>query len=142
MDFFPEKSREKVKRKMIEMAQKYRTKHPNRNLKVPFWSKAALSGFKGMNYYDPLFGENFYNDSFHCEIPHEEMLKSIKCETVFMKAQTNISESGILMAALGEEDLKMVSMLVPDCNIVRFDCGHGIHVEKEREFIECLVKMK
>lgn len=138
-NFFPERAREKVKAKMIAMAKKYRAKYPTKNLKVPFWPKAALSGFQGMNCYDPLFGENFYNDSFHCEIPHEELLKNIKCKTIFMKAQTHISESGILMAALSEDDLKMVLCLVPDCSVVRFDCGHGIHIEKAKEFVECLL---
>lgn len=138
-NFFPDKSREKVKGKMVKMAEKYRKKHPDRNLKVLFWPKAALSGFQGMNHYDPLFGETFFNDSFHCGIPHEDILKNIKCKTVFMKAKTNISEDGILMAALSEEDLDRVSELIDDCQIVRFDCGHGIHIERPKEFLECLL---
>lgn len=141
-NLFPEKSREQVKPKMIGMAAKYRKKHPDRNLKVMFWPKAALSGFKGMNNYDPLFGENFYNDSFHCGILHEEILRNIKCKTIFMKAQTNISDNGILMAALSEDDLEKVSELIFDCKIVRFDCGHGIHIEKPKKFIKCLSKLE
>lgn len=117
---------------MTAMASKYRKKHPDRNLKVMFWPKAALSGFQGMNKYDPLFGEAFFNDSFHNGIPHEDILNNIKCKTIFMKAQTNISEDGILMAALSEEDLKRVSELIADLQIVRFDCGHGIHIETRR----------
>ncbi len=140
-NFFPEKSREKVKGKMTVMAEKYRRKYPDRNLKVMFWPKAALSGFQGMNNYDPHFGETFYNDSFHKDIPHEEILKNIRCETIFMKAKTNISEEGILMAALSEDDLKRVSDLIRGCRIVRFDCGHGIHIEKPKEFIECLMNL-
>jgi len=100
---------------MIKMAAKYRAKHPDRDLKVPFWPKAALSGFQGMDHYDPLFGETFYNDSFHCGIAHEDILRNIKCQTLFMKAQTNINEDGILMAALSEEDLKKVTELIADC---------------------------
>ena len=141
-NFFPEKSREKIRQKLTAMASKYRKKHPDRNLKVMFWPKAALKGFQGMNRYDPLFGEAFYNDSFHSGIPHEDILKKIKCRTVFMKAQTNISEDGILTAALNEEDLKRVSELVADCQILRYDCGHGIHIEKPDEFIECLLNLK
>lgn len=137
-NLFPEKSREKVKRKIIGMAAKYRKKHPDKNLKVIFWPKAALEGFRGMNNYDPLFGEAFYSDSFHNGIRHENILRGIKCRTVFMKARTNISEDGILMAALSEEDLERVSELIADCRVVRFDCGHGIHTEKPEEFIECL----
>lgn len=126
---------------MIGMAAKYRKKHPDKNLRVMFWPKAALSGFHGMNHYDPLFGETFYNDSFHAGILHEDILRKIKCRTVFMKAQTNFSKDGILMAALSEEDFKNVSELIADCQIVRFDCGHGIHVEKPKEFIECLITL-
>lgn len=140
-NMFPEKSREQVKQKMVKIAAKYREKHPDKNLKVMFWPKAALSGFQGMNNYDPLFGENFYNDSFHCGIPHEEILKNIKCKTIFMKARTDISEDGILMAALNEDDLAKVSGLITGLKVVRFDCGHGIHIEKPKEFIECLVKL-
>lgn len=137
-NLFPEESREKVKSKMIAMAAKDRIKHPDGNLKVMFWPKAALSGFQGMNRYDPLFGEAFFDDSFHCGIPHEDILKKIRCKTVFMKAETNVSDDGILMGALSEEDLERVSELIDDCRIVRFDCGHGIHIEKPKEFIECL----
>ena len=45
------------------------------------------------------------------------------------------------MAALSEEDLKRVSELIADLQIVRFDCGHGIHIEKPKEFIKCLANL-
>ena len=140
-NFFPDKSREKVKGKLVDMAQSYRKKHPEKNLKVPFWPKYALSGFRGMNNYDPYFGETFYNDSFHAGIQHDEILKNIKCETLFMKAKTNVSEDGILMAALNEDDVIKVSQLIQNCRVVHFDCGHGIHVERKKEFIHCLLNL-
>ena len=140
-NLFPETSREKIKQKMIAMAEKYRKKHPKNDLRVLFWPKSALSGFQGMNNYDPLFGEAFYSDSFHSGIPHEELLQNIKCKTIFMKAKTNTSEDGILMAALSEEDLKRISELIDDFQIVRFNCGHGIHIEKPKEFVECLIRL-
>ncbi len=135
---FPEASREKIRGKLTAMAARYRQKHPDRDLKVPFWPKAALSGFQGMKRYDPLFGEAFYTDSFHAGIPHEELLKNIRCKTIFMKAKTDAGADGVLMAALSEEDLKRVSDLLLACEIVRFDCGHGIHIEKPKEFVACL----
>lgn len=141
-NFFPEESRERIKKIMIKMATYYRKKHPNKNLKVMFWPKAALSAYRGMNNYDPLFGEAFFNDHFHCEIPHENILREINCKTVFMKAKTDISEDGILMAALNEEDLNRVSELITNLQIVRFDCGHGIHMERPKEFVECLMSLE
>lgn len=77
-----------------------------------FWPKYTLSAFQGMNDYDPLFGETFFNDSFHCGILHEDILKNIKCKTVFLKAQTKINKDGILMAALSEEDLEKAAELI------------------------------
>lgn len=141
-NFFPEEARERIRKIMIKMATYYRKKHPNKNLKVMFWPKAALSAYRGMNNYDPLFGEAFFNDYFHCEIPHENILREINCKTVFMKAKTDISEDGILMAALNEEDLNRVSELITNLQIVRFDCGHGIHMERPKEFVECLMSLE
>lgn len=140
-NFFPEKSREKLKGKMTDMAAKYRRKHPQKNLKIMFWPKIALSSFKGMNNYDPAFGRTFYDDSFHCGIPHEEILKKIKCETIFIKAKTDFSEDGILFAALNEDDLERLSKLVENLRVMRFDCGHGIHIEKPKEFTECILNL-
>ena len=136
--FFPGDSREKVRPKLVAMAAKYREKHPDKNLKVMFWPKSALSAYQGMNQYDPRFGEAFYDDSFHAGIPHEETLKQIRCKTVFMKARTETND-GLLMAALNEDDVRRVSELIADCTVVRFDCGHGIHTEKPKEFLRCLM---
>ena len=48
----------------------------------------------------------------------------------------------ILMAALSEDDLKRVLELIADLQIVRFACGHGIHIEKPKEFIGCLANLE
>ena len=43
--------------------------------------------------------------------------------TVFIKAKTEIGADGVLMAALSEEDVQRVAELIPECTVVRFDCG-------------------
>lgn len=138
-DFFPEKSREKFKRKMVRMAEKNRKKYPDRDLKLLFWPKAALEGYRGMKDYDPYFGEAFYSDSFHAGIAHEEMLAKIECKTIIMKAKTKFSEDNILLAAMSEEDVQRVNQLIKNSEIVRFDCGHGVHMEKPMEFLRCFL---
>ncbi len=140
-NFFPAESRDKVKGKLTKMAADYRSKYPEKDLRVPFWPKAALAGFQGMNHYDPLFGETFYNDTFHCGISHEDMLKKIRCETIFMKAKTKIDSDGILHAALSEDDVQKTAELIENCKIVRFECGHGIHIEKQKVFVRCLLDL-
>jgi len=136
-NFFPQSSRETVREKLTASAKKFRANHPDKNLKVPFWPKYALAGFVGMNNYDPKFGEAFYTDSFNAGISHAEILKKISCETVFLKAKS-AEGNGILMCALSEDDLAEVAHLT-SCSVVRFDCGHGIHVEKKREFLKAVI---
>ena len=137
-NFFPESSRENVREKLTASARKFRTNHPDKNLKVPFWPKYALAGFVGMNNYDPRFGEAFYTNSFNDGLSHAEILKKISCETIFLKAKS-AEDNGILMCALSEEDLAEVVRLTM-CSVVRFDCGHGIHIEKKRDFLKVLLR--
>ena len=134
--FFPEKSREKMRSKLTANARKYREKHPDKTLKVMFWPKAALEAFKGMNNYDPRFGETFYTDTFHEHIDYDKLLSGIACQTVFLKAKTEIDENGIQMCALTDDDVERLERLIANVIVIRFDCGHGIHSEKKREFLE------
>ena len=137
-NFFPDKSRDKIKEKLVKSVIKFRLKHPNKPIKVPFFPKSALEIYRAMNEYDPYFGEAFYNDIFNSGILHSDILKSISCKTCLMKAKTIFDDNGILLAAMSDEDAKLVLNLIARCSVVQFDCGHGIHIEKKKEFIEAI----
>ena len=137
-NFFPEDSRDKIRNKLGEFALKYRNKHPEKTLKVPFWPKKFLEPFKGMNEYDPYFGESFYNDSFNTNVDFEYLLSNIKCNTLFMKANTTIGQDGLIQGALTDENLKKVTELISNIKVEYFDCGHGIHNEKSKQFINSI----
>ncbi len=136
-DFFPDKSRDKVKTALVARAKKYREKHPDRTLKVPFWPKAALLAYRGMQNYDPKFGEAFYLDTFNEGVDHAQMLSQITCETIYLKAKTVLGSDGTLQAANSEEDAAKVQTLIPNCRTVKLDCGHGIHIERKKDFLAC-----
>ena len=138
-NFFPDNSRETVRNKLSALARTYRTKHPNKNLKVPFWPKQFLEGFKGMQNYDPFFGEAFHSDSFHRQIDYTQLLSQITCPTLFLKANTTIGENGLLQGALSDSDLAHVGSLIKHMDTVYFDCGHSIHTEKPKEFAAALI---
>ena len=53
-DFFPETAREKLRPRLIASAAKYRRKHPERDLRVPFWPRTGLAAYQGMNRYDDI----------------------------------------------------------------------------------------
>ena len=135
-NFFPDDSRDKIKSKLGSFALKYRKKYPEKTLKVPFWPKKFLEVFKGLNDYDPYFGEAFYNNSFNDNINYNELLSNIKCNTLFMKANTIIGKDKLIQGALTNEDLEQVIKLISNIQVVYFNCGHGINNEKPREFIK------
>ena len=105
-----------------------------------FWPKKFLEGFRGLQNYDPFFGENFYNDSFNANVDYDKLLSNIKCETLFMKAKTTIGADGLIQGALTDEDLEQVNKLISNMNIERFDCGHGIHVDKPKQFVKAIIR--
>ena len=139
-NFFPEDKMEKIRAKSGKSALKYRKKHPDKPLKVRFWPKKFLQAFQGLNEYDPYFGENFYNDSFNCNIDYEDLLSNIKCKTLFMKANTIIGDDNIIQGALTDEDLELVISLIENIDVEYFDCGHGIHLDKKKDFVKSVVK--
>ncbi len=136
-DLFPDKSRDKVKAALVARAKKYREKHPDRTLKVPFWPKAALLAYRGMQNYDPKFGEAFYLDTFNEGVDHAQMLSRITCETIYLKAKTVVGSDGTLQAANSEEDAARVQMLIQNCRTIKLDCGHGVHIERKKDFLAC-----
>ena len=138
--FFPNDSREKIRTKLGKIALRFREKHPNKNLKVMFWPKKFLEGFKGIQNYDPYFGETFYNDSFNANVNYNKLLSNIKCDTIFMKAKTTIGEEGLIQGALTDDDLEQVKSLITNMDIEYFECGHGIHIEEPKQFIKLLIR--
>ena len=139
-NFFPENSREKIRNRSGKSALKYRKKHPDKPLKIRFWPKKFLEAFNGMEQYDPYFGENFYNDTFNCNINYSKLLSEINCKTLFMKANTKIGDDGIIMGALTDEDLQRVTDLIKNIRVEYFNCGHGIHNEKKKEFVKSVIE--
>lgn len=138
-EYFPDESREKIKIKLVKSVTKFRKKYPHKTLKVPFFPKSALEAYRGMDEYDPYFGEAFYNDTFHSGVLHSDILKGIICKTLLMKAKTNLDDKGTLLAAMNDEDANLVQQLIKQCDVIKFDCGHGIHIEKKRDFIETVI---
>ena len=138
-NFFPENSREKIRNRSGKSALKYRKKHPDKPLKIRFWPKKFLEAFNGMEQYDPYFGENFYNDTFNCNIDYSKLLSEINCKTLFMKANTKIADDGIIMGALTDENLQQVTALIKNIRVEYFNCGHGIHNEKKKEFVKSVI---
>lgn len=58
------------------------------------------------------------------------------------ESKDEIGQDGLLTAALSDNDLKHALEMISDCEPVRFDCGHAIHIEKPKYFLSALLTMK
>ncbi|WP_303737087.1 hypothetical protein [Methanobrevibacter millerae] len=56
-----------------------------------------------------------------------------------MKANTKIADDGIIMGALTDENLQQVTALIKNIRVEYFNCGHGIHNEKKKEFVKSVI---
>ena len=56
-----------------------------------------------------------------------------------MKANTKIGDDGIIQGALTDDDLNQVTNLIEHIEVEYFDCGHGIHNEKKKEFVRSVI---
>jgi hypothetical protein len=57
-----------------------------------------------------------------------------------MKAKTIIGEDGLAQCALTDKDLDKVKNRIKNIDIEYFDCGHGIHSEKPKQFKKTLTR--
>ena len=58
----------------------------------------------------------------------------------FMKANTTIGDGNINQGALTDEDLELVISLIENIDVEYFDCGHGIHLDKKKDFVKSVIK--
>ncbi len=128
----PGKTGEETRAALIARAEAFRREFPDRDLKIAGWPCGI---FRGMNRYDPAFGDAVATGRFN-DVSHETLLRRIKAPTLFLKADTEYDADGLLACALSDVDAAHASYCIPDCRIERFDCGHGIHIAREKRFLE------
>ncbi|WJZ01594.1 alpha/beta fold hydrolase [Corynebacterium freiburgense] len=89
--------------------------------------------------YDKWWSHAFFiSRSWHEGFEQEDVLRRVKVPTLFMKASTNYSDEGILLAALTDREVEHVKELVSDIRVVRVESGHDIHFEKPEWYVQQL----
>jgi len=134
IDYFGE-----AKNGMVNYATYYRSANPNEPLKFFFMPPAINHIFMFMNDYDPLFGETFYDCTWHDNFDHAEALSQITCPSVLIHTNWSYDENGILMAAMSGDDARRAYELIEDCTLINVDSGHDVHMEEPDAFINILI---
>lgn len=120
--------------KAVEWVAAWRAKHPIGAVKPALIPHAWLETFQYVDDYDLLFGEAFYDGTWMSDVNQQDMLESIQCPVVYIKANTHYGADGVLYAANSDDDASKVQDCIASCTTVRIESGHGIHVEHPTEF--------
>lgn len=127
---------------LANYAQQYHEKHPGEPVQYFFMPESINFTFLHMQEYDMLFGEHFYDYTWHSGISHEKLMADINVPAVFIHAQAAYSDNGILLAASTDEQARRAVELIGECELVELSSNHDIHRFHPEVFIDAVNKLK
>jgi len=126
---------------LANYAQMYHLKNPNKPIQYFFMPESINCIFLYSRNYDLKFGENFYNYSWHSGIKHEDLMKDISVNTIFLHAEEVYSDDGILMATSSNAQARQAVELIGNCELIELKSNHNIHRFNSKVFINVINKM-
>jgi pimeloyl-ACP methyl ester carboxylesterase len=121
---------------IVGSIRKYRPANPGQPVELNFLPDILRLFVRGIDRYDPHFGDAFYDGSWNEGFDHADALGRIKCPVLLLHANFEFLKDGTLNGAMSEEDADRAASLPPDCEYVRIDAAHTVHIDKPGEFIE------
>ena len=146
-----------AKHKLARAAVKRVAKHPGKPFKLWFVPHSMLRGLYYREMYDQRFGDTFYDGSWFEGMNQEEILSSIHCPCIYLKAKTAyltekgftygdteaLRENHILCCANNDSDAKRVTQLVKDCKMIEMPTSdHLIHYKYPAQFIKAVMEVQ
>lgn len=112
----------------------YRKANPGEPVEIAFLPSSVQEMLRGLNYYDPRFGNAFYEGTWNAGFDHTEALQKIQCPVLFLHANFELTEDGILNGAISQEQADRVVSLIPNCEYMKIDSPHVVNLEHPDEF--------
>ena len=112
----------------------YRKVNPGKPAEIAFLPVTVQEIIRGLNYYDPRFGNAFYEGTWNEGFDHAENLQKIKCPALFLHANFEFMKDGILNGAISQEQADRVISLLPNGEYMKIDSSHVVNLEHPDEF--------
>jgi pimeloyl-ACP methyl ester carboxylesterase len=120
-------------------AREYHKQNPGELIEVFFFPFSIRMGTRGLQLYDPWFGQAFYDGSWNVNFDHAEALARVKCPAILMHSNWFYDDKGILMGAMSGEDASRAISLLSNGRLERVDSGHSVHIEDPKIFIQIML---
>lgn len=120
------------------MVKQYRSQNPDAPIELAFLPSVVKEMIRGLDYYNPAFGNAFYEGTWNSGFDHAEALSEVECPVLLLQAEFDYTEEGILNGAMSEEMANKAQLLITDCTYVRVDSNHIVNLDKPQRFIDVL----
>lgn len=128
--------------RMVSSVREHRARHPGKPVRIFYMPPAMNEFFRGLDTYDPRFGDRFYDGSWDDGFDHADALARITIPAVLIHTNWSYDADGILMAAMDDKDAARARSLIKGVQFIQVDSGHGFHLEKPRDFVRIMVSFK
>ncbi|MBQ1532502.1 MAG: alpha/beta hydrolase [Solobacterium sp.] len=114
----------------------YRMLHWQSIVELPFVPVLFREMIRGMDQYDPHFGQAFYDGTWNEHFDHAEALRQIRCPVLLMQADTSFLPDGTLNGAMSEENAQFACSRLQDVRYVKVNTRHVVHLEEPDEYLK------
>ncbi|WKY48330.1 alpha/beta hydrolase [Eubacteriaceae bacterium ES3] len=116
----------------------YKNANPGEPVEIAFLPASVQEMLRGLNYYDPSFGQAFYDGIWNEGFDHATALSEIQCPVLLIQADFSYKEDGTLDGAMSQEMADRAVALIPNCTYVKVDAGHVTNLEVAEQYSQIL----
>jgi pimeloyl-ACP methyl ester carboxylesterase len=119
---------------LLSRIQECRAANPGQPIELSFLPDIIRLFIRGLDFYDPHFGDAFYDGSWNAGFDHAEALKRIRCPVLLLHANFKILDDGTLDGAMDQKDADLAVSLLSNVRYVWINAAHTVHIDKPVEF--------
>ena len=124
-------------------AQAYADAHPGEPVLIFYLPPAMTGTFLYVNDYDFLYGEHFYDYSWHAGIPQSKLMADIDVPAVYIHARESYTQDGILQCAASRAQADRAVELIGDqCVFLETETSdHDIHGNSTKLYLSAVNRL-
>ncbi|MEZ4325667.1 MAG: alpha/beta hydrolase [Polyangiales bacterium] len=122
-------------RLLVSGVETYRVDHPGERVELNFLPDIVRILVRGLDVYDPHFGDAFYDGSWSEGFDQAEALQRVAAPTLLLHANFEYLEDGTLNGALDDDDAARAMSLLAAGTYLRIDSEHVVHLDEPTEFV-------
>ncbi|MET0592456.1 MAG: alpha/beta hydrolase [Polyangiaceae bacterium] len=120
---------------LLDSIKSYRSAHPGERVELNTLPDTLRLLIRGLDVYDPHFGDAFYDGRWNKDFDHAAALQRIEARTLLLHANFSYQDDGTLDGALDAADAERAMSLLGKGSYLRIDAAHTVHLDKPSEFI-------